>query len=74
MAVAKYRLAEKTFIRAANTHEAWLHEAGEEIDYAGTPSRNFIPPNGEAEAAMAVIAPLTVTQENILPRRGDPAP
>jgi hypothetical protein len=73
MAVPRYRLTERTFIKAAGTQEAWLHEAGETIAYSGRPSRNFIPLNTEAEAAMA-FAPLALMSQNVLPRRGDPAP
>jgi hypothetical protein len=57
-----------------NSQEAFLHEKGTEFDYSGNPSRNFIPLNDEATAAKALLAPLTVMAENILPRRGDPAP
>jgi hypothetical protein len=73
MATPRYRLAERCFIHVANSQEACLHEKGTEFEYSGNPGRNFIPLNAEAEAAVAAIAPLTVTQENILPRRGDPA-
>jgi hypothetical protein len=51
-----------------------MYDAGAEIFYSGTPSRNFIALNPEAEAALALLAPLTAMAENILPRRGDPAP
>jgi hypothetical protein len=74
MAVPKYRLSEKTFIRADNTADAWMYDAGAEIFYSGAPSRNFIALNPEAEAAMALFAPLTGMQRNLLPRCGDPAP
>jgi hypothetical protein len=74
MAVPKYRMSEKTYIHADNTAEAWMYDAGAEIFYSGTPSRNFIALNPEAEAALALLAPLTAMAENILPRRGDPAP
>ena len=69
---AKYRLSEKTFIQAEGTAEAWMHDAGEEIHFSGSPSRNFVPLNAEAEAAMT-FAPLSTMSKNILPRRGDPA-
>jgi hypothetical protein len=49
-----------------------MHDAGEEIDFSGSPSRNFVPLNAEAEAAMT-FAPLSTMSKNILPRRGDPA-
>jgi hypothetical protein len=72
MATPRYRLSEKTFIQADNTTEAWLYEPGAEIEYSGSPSRNFVPLNAEAEAAMT-FAPLSTMSKNILPRRGDPA-
>jgi hypothetical protein len=72
--VARYRLAEKTFIRTHNTQEAWLHEKDEVIEFAGSPSRNFIALNSEAEEALALLDPPTDMAKNILPRRGDPAP
>jgi hypothetical protein len=72
--VARYRLAERTFIRADNTQEAWLHNAGEEIDFSGSPSRNMIALNAEATAALALLTPPTDMALNILPRRGDSAP
>jgi hypothetical protein len=72
MATPRYRLSEKTFIKADNTTEAWLYEPGAEIEYSGIPSRNMIALNADAEAAMA-FAPLSTMSKNILPRRGAPA-
>jgi hypothetical protein len=71
MATPRYRLSEKTFIKADHTQEAWLHEAGEEIEFSGRPNRNFIPLNPEAERAMA-FAPLSLMSQNVLPHRGGP--
>jgi hypothetical protein len=70
--VARYRLSEKTFIQVDGTAEAWMHDAGEEIEFSGSPGRNFVPLNADAEAAMA-FAPLSTMSKNILPRRGAPA-
>jgi hypothetical protein len=67
-------MSEKTFLRANATAEAWLYESGAELEYRGTPNRNFIPLNDEAIAALALIAPLSSSAKNIAPRRGDPGP
>jgi hypothetical protein len=72
MATPRYRLSEKTFIKADNTTEAWLYEPGAEIEYSGIPHRNFVPLNPEA-AAHFPFEPLNTESKNILPRRGDPA-
>ena len=68
----RYRLAEKVFIKADGTQEAWMHDKDEIIEFSGNPSRNFIPLNPEAVAAMALLEPRTDMAKNILPRRGDP--
>jgi hypothetical protein len=70
MATPRYRMSSKIFIRADHTAEAWIYEAGAEIEFSGRPSRNFIPLNVEAERKMA-FAPLTLNSQNVLPRRGD---
>ena len=49
-----------------------MHDKDEIIEFSGNPSRNFIPLNPEAVAAMALLEPLTDMAKNILPRRGDP--
>jgi hypothetical protein len=69
----RYRLTERCFLRAANELEAWLHEAGEEIEYEGIPHRHMLPLDDEARAAIeATVRPLNVMAKNIAPRRGDP--
>jgi hypothetical protein len=70
--MARYRLSEKTFIKADGTQEAWLHEAGEEIEISGRPHRHMIPLDDEARAAIAAIPPLNTMAKNVAPRRGDP--
>jgi hypothetical protein len=67
---AKYRLLERCFLKADDSHEAWIHEAGAIVEYSGIPHRNFVPLNAEAASAMA-FAPLSTESKNVLPRRGD---
>jgi hypothetical protein len=74
MATPRYRLAEKTFIKAPHTQEAWMRSAGDEIEWTGRPGRTWIGLNEEAIAALALIEPLTLSQTNIAPRRGDAGP
>ena len=71
MAIPKYRLSERCYLKAAGTQESWLHEAGEIVEYSARPSRNMIPLNPEAERAMG-FAPLTLMSQNVLPHRGGP--
>jgi hypothetical protein len=74
MATPKYRAAERIFIHVNNSQEACLIERGTEFEYSSKPGRNFIPLNDEAAAAVSLIEPLTLSQTNIAPRRGDPGP
>jgi hypothetical protein len=72
--VARYRLVEKCFLQANGTQEAWLHLAGEVIEYDGIPHRHMIPLNAEAREAIAAIPPITGFAKNFAVRRGDPPP
>jgi hypothetical protein len=74
MAVPKYRMSERCYVKALHTQESFLHERGDEIEYSGTPGRNWIGLNEEGRAAVAAIAPLSDSAKNIAPRRGDPGP
>jgi len=71
--VARYKLAERCFIKPDDHLDAALHEAGFEFNYSGVPARNMVALNAEAEAMMTTFPALTVNQTNILPRRGTPA-
>lgn len=74
MATPRYRLVERCYLKADHTQESFLHEAGEEVEYSGSPGRNFVPLNTEAEANLALLTPLTDMAKNVLPKRGDPSP
>jgi hypothetical protein len=71
MAAPRYRLVEKMYLKADDQLEAWMHEAGEEVLFSGSPHRNMIALNAEAVAALAEIKPLSASAKNIAPRRGD---
>ena len=70
--VARYRLVERMYLKADDHVEAWMHEAGEEVLFSGTPHRNMIALNDKAAAALALVAPVSDYGKNILPRRGAP--
>jgi hypothetical protein len=70
--VARYRLVEPMYLKADDHLEAWMHSAGEEILFSGTPHRNMVALNAEAVAAKALVTPLTGIAKDVLPRRGDP--
>jgi hypothetical protein len=70
MATPRFRLTERTYIRADRTASACLYEAGAIIEYSGRPGRTMVPLNTEATSA-AGFAPLSLLGQNVLPRRGD---
>jgi hypothetical protein len=70
MATPRYRLAEKAYVKLDHTQEAALYDAGTEFDYSGPAGRTWIPLNDEAAVALSLLAPLSVSSENVLPHRG----
>jgi hypothetical protein len=72
--MARYRLAERMYLKADNELEAWMHEAGETVEFSGRPHRHMIPLDDAARAAVVAVPPLNAFAKNIAPRRGDPPP
>ena len=68
----KYQLTDRCFLQANGTADAWLYEAGSQVEYDGIPHRHWVPLDDAARAAIAAIPPLTSFAKNIAKRRGDP--
>jgi hypothetical protein len=62
------------YLKCDDELEAFLHEAGEEVSFSGTPHRHMLPLDDAARAAIEKIPPLNPAAKNIAPRRGDPPP
>jgi hypothetical protein len=69
MAIPKYQMSERTFIKANGTQESWLYEVGAILEYSGRPGWNWVPLNIEAERSMGSEA-LSLMSQNVLPHRG----
>jgi hypothetical protein len=67
----RYRLVEPMFLKLHDEAEAWMHAAGEEIEWDGIPHRNWVPLDDQGRAAIAAIPPLNTMAKNVAPRRGD---
>jgi hypothetical protein len=67
---ARYRLAEKAFLKPDDHLEAALHPAGFEFEFSHVPNRHWVALNPEATHALASVLPHPAAAANILPRRG----